>query len=150
MPSTDCHRHGLFDMLARYVRNRSLLSQLMLLMLLTVTVITGPSLLLFSFSLCPPSVFLLCQAWGYFAWSEGFLRRQSIKILIAAHPQICEYMAYSKQCGKQTTQQSLKLLLKGRHSLCDSHHVTILLLFFLETKWCMLLSDIRCPQSSVA
>lgn len=90
MPSADCHRHGLFDMPAS-------VSQIWQKQIITVTANAANVAYCDSNrrSFTPPFLFLplstllvcLCQAWGYFAWSEGLLRRQSIIILIAAHPQ---------------------------------------------------------------
>lgn len=109
--------------LARYGRNRSLLSQLMLLMLLTVTVIAGPSLLPFSFT---PCIHPLCLSLSGLENAVNYYTNSSTS-------SICEYMP-SEQCGKRPTQGSLKHagLRDSRHSPCESHRATIHISFRLN------------------
>ena len=133
-------------LLVRYGRNRSLLSRLMPLMLLTVTVIAGPSLLSFLFL---PSVHPPCLSpaglrpfrprWGPFETTVNYYlnsRTSWIHAIFRAVPE------------KQPTQEISETAIEGRRSPRDSHHLSIHI--FSLTKWCMLLSDICCPQSSVA
>lgn len=79
--------------------------------LLATTVIKGPSLLSFLFSLCLPFLFVTVSLEAILPGGEGLLRRQPI-ILIAAFSPICECTPHSK-AAQPTQEFVLKSLQKA-------------------------------------